>query len=106
MNEGWICPRCGTSNAPFNATCVKCSEDGAVSLKQAKALTKKQKEVIEAMQKLGSEGKEVNGSSIGALIGISQSYASSILRKLIKIGYVGNEGYSYWLIKDTEGNLI
>ena len=72
---------------------------GVASLDNAKALTKKQKEVLEAMLELHRDKEPVNGSSIRRHLGITQSYASSILRKLIKLGYVHRDGNKFWPVR-------
>lgn len=76
------------------------------SLTDNHPLTKSQKELVNKMIEMRAEGKDVNGSALGRELDISQTYASNILRKLIKIGYVTKNGNIYWAIRDAEGKAL
>lgn len=71
-------------------------------IKKAKSLTPKQKEVLKILMEFVKDGKPANGSSIAEHMGVSQSYVSSIIRKLIALGYIGKNGYSFWVLKHPD----
>lgn len=85
---------------------VKAEDIKHSSLSLAQSLTPKQIEVLRAMIELKELGKKVNGSSIAERLEITQSYASTILRKLIELDYVERKGNDFWLANDGMGAVV
>ena len=74
-----------------------------IRLEDAQRLTAAQVSVLKAMMQMNKSGEKINGTSIGKHLGVTQSYASALLRKLIDLGYVERDGNKFWVNEERFG---
>lgn len=84
----------------------KDTEIKTINLSDSFPLNDTQRQVVETMIEMRRNQEAINGSAISRKMDISQPYASFILRKLKKEGYVNNKGNTYWALKDADGKPL